>query len=45
MPVMAYSPLGGPGASLLRDPTLAQYWRSARLLGGSRRAGLDHPQR
>jgi diketogulonate reductase-like aldo/keto reductase len=22
-PVMAYSPLGGPGASLLRDPTLA----------------------
>jgi hypothetical protein len=21
---MAYSPLGGPGASLLRDPTLAQ---------------------
>jgi diketogulonate reductase-like aldo/keto reductase len=24
MPVMAYAPLGGPGASLLRDPTLAQ---------------------
>jgi diketogulonate reductase-like aldo/keto reductase len=24
MPVMAYSPLGGPGASLLRDPTLTQ---------------------
>jgi diketogulonate reductase-like aldo/keto reductase len=24
MPVMAYSPLGGPGASLLRDPTLAR---------------------
>jgi diketogulonate reductase-like aldo/keto reductase len=24
MPVMAYSPLGGPGARLLRDPTLAQ---------------------
>jgi diketogulonate reductase-like aldo/keto reductase len=24
MPVMAYSPLGGSGASLLRDPTLAQ---------------------
>src|SRR5262249_16648831 len=24
MPVMAYSPLGGPGASLLRDPTLAK---------------------
>jgi Phosphoenolpyruvate phosphomutase/Aldo/keto reductase family len=24
MPVMAYSPLGGPGASLLRDSTLAQ---------------------
>jgi diketogulonate reductase-like aldo/keto reductase len=23
MPVMAYSPLGGAGASLLRDPTLA----------------------
>jgi diketogulonate reductase-like aldo/keto reductase len=23
MPVMAYSPLGGPGASLLREPTLA----------------------
>jgi diketogulonate reductase-like aldo/keto reductase len=23
MPIMAYSPLGGPGASLLRDPTLA----------------------
>jgi diketogulonate reductase-like aldo/keto reductase len=23
MPVMAYSPLGGPGARLLRDPTLA----------------------
>jgi len=22
--VMAYSPLGGPGASLLRDPTLAR---------------------
>jgi diketogulonate reductase-like aldo/keto reductase len=22
MPVMAYSPLGGPGAKLLRDPTL-----------------------
>jgi diketogulonate reductase-like aldo/keto reductase len=24
MPVMAYSPLGGSGASLLRDPTLAR---------------------
>jgi diketogulonate reductase-like aldo/keto reductase len=24
MPVMAYSPLGGPGADLLRDPTLAR---------------------
>jgi diketogulonate reductase-like aldo/keto reductase len=24
MPVMAYSPLGGPGASLLRDPMLAR---------------------
>jgi diketogulonate reductase-like aldo/keto reductase len=24
MPVMAYSPLGGPGVSLLRDPTLAR---------------------
>ena len=24
MPVMAYSPLGGPGAGLLRDATLAQ---------------------
>jgi diketogulonate reductase-like aldo/keto reductase len=24
MPVMAYSPLGGPGASVLRDPTLAR---------------------
>jgi diketogulonate reductase-like aldo/keto reductase len=24
MPVMAYSPLGGPGASLLRNPTLAR---------------------
>jgi diketogulonate reductase-like aldo/keto reductase len=24
MPVMAYSPLGGPGGSLLRDPTLAR---------------------
>jgi diketogulonate reductase-like aldo/keto reductase len=24
MPVMAYSPLGGPGASLLRDPRLAR---------------------
>lgn len=24
MPLMAYSPLGGPGASLLRDPTLAR---------------------
>ena len=24
MPVMAYSPLGGPGASLLRDPALAR---------------------
>jgi diketogulonate reductase-like aldo/keto reductase len=24
MPVMAYSPLGGPGASLLRDPTLGR---------------------
>src|SRR5262249_9460683 len=23
MPVMAYSPLGGPGTALLRDPTLA----------------------
>jgi diketogulonate reductase-like aldo/keto reductase len=23
MPVMAYAPLGGPGASLLRDPALA----------------------
>jgi diketogulonate reductase-like aldo/keto reductase len=23
MPIMAYSPLGGPGASLLRDPALA----------------------
>jgi diketogulonate reductase-like aldo/keto reductase len=23
IPIMAYSPLGGPGASLLRDPTLA----------------------
>jgi len=24
MPVMAYSPLGGEGAKLLRDPTLAK---------------------
>ena len=24
MPVMAYSPLGGPGANLVRDPTLAR---------------------
>ena len=24
VPVMAYSPLGGPGAKLLRDPTLAR---------------------
>ena len=24
LPVMAYSPLGGPGASLLRDPALAR---------------------
>jgi diketogulonate reductase-like aldo/keto reductase len=24
MPVMAYSPLGGHGANLLRDPTLAR---------------------
>ena len=24
MPVMAYSPLGGAGAALLRDPTLAR---------------------
>jgi diketogulonate reductase-like aldo/keto reductase len=24
MPVMAYSPLGGPGANLLRDPTIAR---------------------
>jgi diketogulonate reductase-like aldo/keto reductase len=24
MPIMAYSPLGGPGASLLRDPTLTR---------------------
>ena len=24
MPVMAYSPLGGAGANLLRDPTLAR---------------------
>ena len=24
MPIMAYSPLGGPGASLLRDPALAR---------------------
>src|SRR5262249_1492854 len=24
MPVMAYSPVGGPGANLLRDPTLAR---------------------
>ena len=24
MPVMAYSPLGGPGTGLLRDPTLAR---------------------
>ena len=24
MPMMAYSPLGGPGANLLRDPTLAR---------------------
>jgi diketogulonate reductase-like aldo/keto reductase len=40
MPVMAYSPLGGPGASLSRNPTLA-----TRLLGSSRCAGLDHPRR
>ncbi len=24
MPVMAYSPLGGPSSTLLRDPTLAR---------------------
>jgi diketogulonate reductase-like aldo/keto reductase len=24
MPVMAYSPLGGPGANVLRDPRLAR---------------------
>jgi len=29
MPVMAYSPLGGPGASLARDPTLARIGRHA----------------
>ena len=45
MPVMAYSPLGGPGASLLRDPTLSTHWRSTRLLGSRCCAGLDHPQR
>jgi diketogulonate reductase-like aldo/keto reductase len=27
MPVMAYSPLGGAGATLLRDPTLARIGR------------------
>jgi diketogulonate reductase-like aldo/keto reductase len=42
MPVMAYSPLGGAGASLLRDRT---YWRSAWLLGSCCRAGLGHPER
>src|SRR5262249_6450130 len=44
MPVTAYSPLGGPGASLLRDPTLCRYGRTARFFGSRRCAGLDHPQ-
>ena len=43
MPVMAYSPFGGPGANLLRDPTLAR--TGARSLGGRRCAHRDHPQR
>jgi diketogulonate reductase-like aldo/keto reductase len=30
MPVMAYSPLGGPGASLLRDPTLVMFHSAQR---------------
>ena len=44
MPVMAYSPLGGPGASLLRDPTLARIGE-AHGFGSRRCAGLEHSQR
>jgi aryl-alcohol dehydrogenase-like predicted oxidoreductase len=45
MPVMAYSPLGGPGASLLRDSTLAQIgaargcWAAAVALAWTIRSG------
>ena len=45
IPLIAPPVLEAGGASLMRDPTLAKYWRSARLLSSSRCAGLDHPQR
>ena len=45
MPVMAYSPLGGPDSGLLRDPILARIGAARRLLGIRRCVGLDHPQR
>jgi diketogulonate reductase-like aldo/keto reductase len=36
---MAYSPLGGPGASLLRDPTLASIAAAAVALAWTMRGG------
>jgi hypothetical protein len=44
MPVMAYSPLGGPGATLLGDPMLARV-AAAHDCTSRRCAGLDEPQR
>ena len=45
VPVMAYSPLGGPGAALLRNPAAGTHRRSTQMLAGRGGAGLDHTQR
>ena len=45
IPLMAYSPLGGPHSGLPRDPTLARTGAATQLFGIGRCVGLDHPQR
>ena len=45
MPLMAYSPLGGPNSGLLRDPTLAHIGAAHGWLGSRSGVGLDYPQR
>jgi hypothetical protein len=44
MPVMAYSPLGGPDAGLMRDPALARIGVGAPLRWRGPSAAATSPQ-